>query len=146
MTAQHFAILNSLVTFAAENIPGGLSIEEREVALAVGRVAASEAPLDSIVGDEPAVRTFERLMPPVPEHREEKLFHHIPMQLNLSDYLITSHLGWAAGYKDLKTGEIRLDIRLSEEASTRLGKDLVEIMDLKAIGFAGIRKKPQEES
>lgn len=33
------AILNSLVTFAAENIPGGLNEEEREVAQIVGKIA-----------------------------------------------------------------------------------------------------------
>lgn len=37
MTAQQTAILNSLVTFAAEHVPGGLSDDEREVAQLVGR-------------------------------------------------------------------------------------------------------------
>lgn len=36
MTRQQLSVLNSLVTFAAENIPGGLSEEEREVAKVVG--------------------------------------------------------------------------------------------------------------
>jgi hypothetical protein len=36
LTSQQLAILNSLVTFAAENIPGGLSEDEREVAKIVG--------------------------------------------------------------------------------------------------------------
>lgn len=36
MTAKQLAILNSLITFAAENIPGGLKEDEREVAQIVG--------------------------------------------------------------------------------------------------------------
>ena len=37
MTQKQLAILNSLVTFAAENIPGGLKDDEREVANIVGK-------------------------------------------------------------------------------------------------------------
>lgn len=36
MNTQQISILNSLVTFAAENVPGGLSEEEQEVAKMVG--------------------------------------------------------------------------------------------------------------
>jgi hypothetical protein len=36
MTTQQLSILNSLVTFAAEHMPGGLSEDEREVAQIVG--------------------------------------------------------------------------------------------------------------
>lgn len=43
MTQQEIAILNSLVTFAAEHVPGGLSEDEREVAQVVGRWALGEA-------------------------------------------------------------------------------------------------------
>lgn len=39
MDAKQVAILNSLVTFAAEHIQGGLSEDEREVAQMVGRWA-----------------------------------------------------------------------------------------------------------
>jgi len=39
MTSEQLAILNSLVTYAAENIPGGLSVDEREVAQIVGKWA-----------------------------------------------------------------------------------------------------------
>lgn len=39
MTPQQLAILNSLVTYAAENIPGGLAEDEREVARIVGAAA-----------------------------------------------------------------------------------------------------------
>jgi hypothetical protein len=36
MTPEQVATLNALVTFAAENVPGGLSHDEREVAKIVG--------------------------------------------------------------------------------------------------------------
>lgn len=39
MTSKQLAILNSLVTYAAENVPGGLSEDEREVAKIVGVAA-----------------------------------------------------------------------------------------------------------
>lgn len=39
MTPEQLGILNALVTFAAENIPGGLSEDEREVARIVGYAA-----------------------------------------------------------------------------------------------------------
>lgn len=49
MTPQQLAILNALVTFAAENVPGGLSEDEQEVARIVGAAAllsGFEAPPD----------------------------------------------------------------------------------------------------
>lgn len=39
MTIKQVSILNSLVTFAAENVPGDLSKDEREVAQIVGKWA-----------------------------------------------------------------------------------------------------------
>ena len=50
MTTQQLAILNALVTYAAENIPAGLSEDEREVAKIVGKWALDgeiEAPRPS---------------------------------------------------------------------------------------------------
>lgn len=41
-TPRQIAILNSLITFAAEHIPGGLSAEEQEVARIIGRMASGE--------------------------------------------------------------------------------------------------------
>lgn len=67
MTTQQVAILNSLVTFAAEHIPGGLSAEEREVAQIVGEWATGDAPLDLPMRDEPSLRRFRRLLPPDPD-------------------------------------------------------------------------------
>jgi len=66
MTQQQLAILNSLVTFAAEHIPGGLSEEERAVAQIVGGWATEHAPLNSPMHDEPAIRRFEHFLPPHP--------------------------------------------------------------------------------
>lgn len=39
MTSKQLAILNGLVTYAAENVPGGLSPDEQEVARIVGAAA-----------------------------------------------------------------------------------------------------------
>lgn len=39
MTTKQLGILNALVTFAAENIPGGLAEDEQEVARIVGTAA-----------------------------------------------------------------------------------------------------------
>lgn len=50
MTPNQLAILNSLVTFAAENIPGGLAEDEREVAKIVGTAA--------LMGKTTAVREY----------------------------------------------------------------------------------------
>lgn len=43
MTSKQLGILNGLVTFAAENVPGGLSEDEQEVAKIVGAAALTGA-------------------------------------------------------------------------------------------------------
>lgn len=48
MTPQQLAILNALVTFAAEHIPGGLSLDERPVAQIVGQWALEGKITDDI--------------------------------------------------------------------------------------------------
>lgn len=45
MTAQEVSTLNALVTFAAENMPGGLSHDEQEVARIVGTWAIDRVPV-----------------------------------------------------------------------------------------------------
>jgi hypothetical protein len=45
MTTQEIVILNSLVTYAAENIPGGLNEQEQAVALIVGQWATQRVPV-----------------------------------------------------------------------------------------------------
>lgn len=74
---------------------------------------------------------------------EVKLFENIPMQLNLGDYEISSHLGWATAYKNTRTGKIRIEIDLHDHVAERLEKDLLMLFDVKAIGFAGIAKKAE---
>jgi hypothetical protein len=48
MDARQFAILNSLVTFAAENVPGGLTPEEQEVARVVGFAASNYDKIEAV--------------------------------------------------------------------------------------------------
>lgn len=55
LTRQQVSILNALVTFAAENIPGGLGEDEREVARIVGGWA--------IIGETPVVKFDEDKIP-----------------------------------------------------------------------------------
>lgn len=65
MTPQQLAVLNSLVTYAAENIPGGLSDDEIEVARIVGGWAIGDAPLNQpIVLEDSSVERFRKLSPP----------------------------------------------------------------------------------
>ena len=66
MTTKQLAILNSLVTFAAENIPGGMSEEEREVAQIVGGWATEGAPLNTVTHDDPTIERFKCFLPPHP--------------------------------------------------------------------------------
>lgn len=48
MTSREVGILNSLITFAAENIPGGLSTEEHEVAFQVAVWANDGVPIRQV--------------------------------------------------------------------------------------------------
>lgn len=48
MTQRDLIVLNSLVNFAAENIPGGLKADEREVAFAVWCWVADGVPVRQV--------------------------------------------------------------------------------------------------
>lgn len=48
MEARDLSILNALVTFAAENIPGGLGADEQRVAKMVGEWALDPEPISQI--------------------------------------------------------------------------------------------------
>jgi hypothetical protein len=48
MTSREIGILNSMITFAAENIPGGLSTEEHEVAFQVATWVQDGVPVRQI--------------------------------------------------------------------------------------------------
>jgi hypothetical protein len=65
---------------------------------------------------------------------------NLPMMLNLADS--ETVLGRATLYKDEITGNYRLDIQMFDHAAT-LMDHLVEIADLKAVGFAGVMKRPE---
>lgn len=69
----------------------------------------------------------------------QTVIENLPMYLNLGDS--QTAMGMARLYKDEITGAYRLDIHIPEHASD-LMDHLIEIADLKAVGFAGIMKKP----
>lgn len=71
MEHHELVILNSLVTYAAENIPGGLSSQEHEVAFKVALWAMDGVPVCSIC---PHCGTPA---PHSPEGRQEWLEDHV---------------------------------------------------------------------
>lgn len=74
---------------------------------------------------------------------EVMVVENIPMLLNLGDWGTTeSVIGWATVYRDPEAETARLDVRMSEEGS-KLLEHLEEIAEIKAIGFAGIMRRPQ---
>lgn len=76
------------------------------------------------------------------EHLETVIIENLPMYLNLGDVLThKSVIGRASAYRNTETGATRLEIDIDPEASELLD-DLREICDLKAIGFAGIMRRP----
>jgi hypothetical protein len=69
---------------------------------------------------------------------EEVLVEQLPMYLNLGDlHNWDSQIGWAKVVRDFE-GRHRIEITLDKEASAKLG-NMVDVFDLKAIGFAGIK-------
>jgi hypothetical protein len=77
----------------------------------------------------------------------ELVARNMPMHLNLGDSLSNweSVIGWADIARDPETGLYKIEIRLDERSSDMLEK-MVDVFDLKAIGFAGIKKRPETES
>lgn len=63
MTSQQLAILNAMVTFAAENIPGGISGDEREVAQIVGRWAIMDDENRILVEEQRSAETQMKVHP-----------------------------------------------------------------------------------
>jgi hypothetical protein len=77
---------------------------------------------------------------------KEILVENLPMHLNLGDISNWhSHIGWAKVVHDTETGRSTIEISLDEESSKELG-NMVEVFDLKAIGFAGIKLRPNTET
>lgn len=71
----------------------------------------------------------------------EPFLEHLPMYLNLGDlYTTNTVIGWASAFRDPQTGASKIEITLAPTEAVLLDH-LVEIADLKAIGFAGIMKK-----
>lgn len=66
----------------------------------------------------------------------------LPMHVNLGGWdNLESVIGWARGYRK-SDGTTHIAIQLDEEASKRLA-NLAEVFELKAVGFAGIARRPQ---
>lgn len=71
---------------------------------------------------------------------DEALVENLPMWLNLGDERdFSSHCGWARVTRDTETGKNKIEITLDEESSVKLG-DMVDVFQLRAIGFAGIKR------
>lgn len=71
---------------------------------------------------------------------EETLIERLPMELNLGQPEVI--IGWASASRNSKTRKITLTIELDEYASDKLA-NLTEVFELKAIGFAGIKRSPR---
>lgn len=72
---------------------------------------------------------------------ETKIIENLPMYVNLGDFGSTEAvIGFASAFRDEESGTSRIEIKLTREHSDLLDH-LVEIADLKAVGFAGIMKK-----
>lgn len=75
----------------------------------------------------------------------EVLVDNLPMYLNLGDIgSWESQIGRAKVTRDPETGRSKIEITLDEETSTKLG-DMVDVFELKAIGFAGIKRPVHEQ-
>lgn len=73
---------------------------------------------------------------------DEVLVENLRVHVNLGDiHTWDSQIGWAKVVRDSETGRNKIEITLDEESSQRLG-NMVDVFDLKAVGFAGIKKRP----
>lgn len=80
----------------------------------------------------------------------EKIFSSLPVTLNVgfperiggpgSD---TTIIGWSSAFRNKNDGRSTIVIALDPEASEKL-KNLAEVFELKAIGFAGLKRSPQD--
>lgn len=70
------------------------------------------------------------------------VIENLPMFLNLGDWPATGMpIGWASGFRNMETGATRIEIKLDRENSDILD-NLQTIAELKALGFAGIMRRP----
>jgi hypothetical protein len=76
-----------------------------------------------------------------PIHIREMILENLPMYLNLGDmHSLNTVIGHASASRDPQTGAGQIVINLAP-TETILLEHLVEIADIKAVGFAGIMKK-----
>lgn len=76
-----------------------------------------------------------------PIHIREVVLENLPMYLNLGDmHSLNTVIGRASASKDPQTGASQIVINLAPTEALLLDH-LVEIADIKAVGFAGIMKK-----
>lgn len=75
----------------------------------------------------------------------EPVFENLPVYLNLADSRNSplSAIGIASAVRDPKSGQTNIIITLDEKTSDKLA-NLAEVFDLKAIGFAGIKKREEK--
>lgn len=75
---------------------------------------------------------------------ERQLIENLPMYLNLGDWPAAAHavIGHASAFRDTETGVSRIEITLTPENSDIL-EHLQSIAELKAVGFAGIMRRPE---
>lgn len=75
---------------------------------------------------------------------DEVLVENLPMYVNLGDIgSWKSVIGFAKVIRDSETGQNKIEITLDEDSSTKLG-NMVDVFDLKAVGFAGIKRLVHE--
>lgn len=89
-----------------------------------------------VIADHPGVQEGEIVV-------RETIYENLPMNLNLADSM--TRIGWAVVHRDLETGDISLEIRM-HHLTTEIMDNLLEIADLKAVGFAGMMKKPRKDN
>lgn len=78
-----------------------------------------------------------------PTHIREMILENLPMYLNLGDLgRMDTVIGWASASRDPQTGAGEIVIRIAPSEVILLDH-LVEIADIKAVGFAGIVRKQE---
>ncbi len=80
----------------------------------------------------------------------ERIFANLPITLNLGFPRVlggpgedTTVIGWAHAYRTKDDDRTTIVMNLDPDASELL-KNLVEVFELKALGFAGLKRKPND--
>ncbi len=72
---------------------------------------------------------------------EVTMIERIPVELNLGQH--EQVVGVASASKDLETEEVTIVISLDPAAGLKL-ENLLDIFKIKAIGFAGVKREPED--